>query len=152
MSSTSVKSRLNSTGFFTNLTNLFFIAAAALGVTFGVTGEETVQAFIAKNYEMIFQLVIPSVIALGFKIVEGIKQKVDFWKEIVKSPNFWNLTITTVLSAVTVFLPIAFPADAGENIYNAVQSTQLFSIITVVVTNVITPIWYYLRERNKQTT
>lgn len=144
--------KLKSTGFITNLINLAAIGAAAIGVSFGLTGEATLQAFVDKNYELIFQFVLPSVFALGFKIYEGIKSKLDFWKAIKDSPNFWNTAITTVLSAVTIFLPILFPADAGDQISDAVRGGQLFAIITVIVTNVITPIWYYFRDRNKKTT
>lgn len=147
MTNNQTKSRLNSTGFFTNLINLVFIAAAGLGVTFGMTGEETLQAFLAKNYEILFSVVLPSFLALVFKIVEAVGQKVNILKTIVNSPNFWNQAITVVLSAINIFVPIAFPADAGEKIYGAFEGMQLFTIVAVIATNVITPILYYLKDR-----
>lgn len=141
------KSKLNSTGFFTNLINLVLIAATGLGVTFGLTAEETLTAFMSKNYELMFSVILPSLLALIFKIVEAVSKKVDILKQIINSPNFWNQTITVVLSAVTVFVPIVFPVDAGEKIYGAFQGMQLFSIVMVIASNVITPILYYLKDR-----
>lgn len=146
------ETKLKSIGLFTNLTNLAMIALTALGVSFGLTAEDTVQAFVSKNYDLIFSILVPSIISGGFKIYEAIRGKVNIIETIVKSPNFWNATITTILSLITILVPIVFPPDAGKEISEAFASTQLFMIISVVVSNIITPIIYYIKDKKKALT
>lgn len=141
---------LNSTGFTVNIINLILIGFAALGVTTDLDGVSTVQAFLEKNYEEIFTFVVPSLIALGFKVWKTVQNKVDVWKTISASPNFWNYVVVTVLGVVTSLTTIVFPADAASSLVNAFMTMNIVAIGSAVLMNIITPVLYHLRDKKNK--
>ena len=144
-----MKSKLESTGFLVNMTNLLLAIVASFGVAVSIDGNQTITAIMTKNYDVLVTMVIPTLVAFGFKLTAFLKTKQSLWNKIKASPNFMTQLITTILSGVAIFVPIVFPADTGSSLAEAFKSMQLVSIITVIALNIITPVLYYFRDRKK---
>jgi hypothetical protein len=140
---------LKSTGFAVNTVNLLLIAMAALGITTDLDGATTIEALLTKNYEVIFTFIVPSLTGVIYKVWELVKMKVNIWQTLVKSPNFWNQVIVLILGVVTGITSIVFPEDAAGSVVDALVSMNLLAIVSAIAMNIITPILYALRNKNK---
>mgnify|MGYP001768452330 CR=1 FL=1 len=145
-----MKSRLESLNFLSSVTTILLILLGANNLELGFDPQVGIREVLAKNWEFIFTIAIPSLSTFSFKLVQKIQNKElnfrTFFRNLFQSPNALTQFFTVVFSALSG-LGIMFSDTVGAELANAISTGSLGLILTVVVTQVLNPILHFIMDR-----
>ena len=144
-----MKTRFQSTNFLTNVITLLFITLGIQNIQFTIEPGEAINEILAQNWDYIGNILLPALSGLLFKIIQKVKEKTWDWKKVIKSTNFWTQAIT-VFAGVLAGVGILLPENAAPELATAIFSGSVVTIITSVFANVLTPLWHFFKDRNKE--
>lgn len=146
-----MKSRLKSINFLNSTVTVLLILLGANGLDLGYDPIEGIQQILAKNWEFLATIVIPGTSTLIFRLVEKIKSKEltlrSFFMNVFKDANSLTQLLTLVFG-ILVTIGIMIAPNVGADLANAITEGSIFLILSIVVTNVLNPIWHFFKNRN----
>lgn len=146
-----MKSRLKSINFLNSVVTVLLILLGANGLDLGYDPIEGIQQILAKNWEFLATIVIPGTSTLIFRLVEKIKSKEltlrSFFMNVFKDANSLTQLLTLVFG-ILVTIGIMIAPNVGADLANAITEGSIFLILSIVVTNVLNPIWHFFKNRN----
>lgn len=140
-----MKSRLQSVNFLASTIAIVLIFFNIQGVDTTLDPNQTANELLAKNWEFMSQVMIPSLMAMVFKLVANIKAGLFSWKKVIQSPNFITAAVTLIATLLTG-LGYVIPATAGTEISDAILSGSTLSIIVAVLFNFANPLWHFIQD------
>ncbi len=145
-----VKSRFQSLNFLSSVITIIFIILGVNGLELGFDPQVGIQEVLAKNWEFIITIMIPSLATFTFKIIDKIRtgefKLRIFLSNLWKSPNGLTQAFTVVFSALSS-IGIMFSETVGADLAEAISTGSLGLILTVVVTQILNPIWHFIMDR-----
>lgn len=141
------KSRLESQNFLSNIITLLIISFGVWNVEFNINPDETAAAILSQNWEYILSMTVPSAVTLVIKLIKKNKENAIKLGDLIKSPNFWNQVIT-IIAMIFATIGIIIPDTAPQVITDAIFAGSIVTLIGAIVTQVLTPIWYFFTSRN----
>lgn len=144
-----MKKPIDSQNFLVNVITLVFIGLGISGVDVTLDPQETVTQLFAKNFEFLYSVFIPALVKLGFSLYKKIKEGTISLKAWIKTPNFVNQLIVLIAFLLTS-VGIMIPADASAQLTSAIFGSSIIALITAVITNVLTPLWYFFTKKQSQ--
>lgn len=145
-----MKRRIDSVNWYTTLVTLALSIIGALNIDVTIDGTEAVNQVLAKNWEYIVSILVPSVITMSTKLWDKIKNKTLVFKDIFKSPNFITQALSTIALLATL-INITFDSAMPQALSDAIFSGSIITILTALVAHVLNPIWHFIKDKfNKQ--
>jgi len=120
-----VKQRVDSINWYTSLVSLVLTAFAAWNIEVDLNANDVVNEVIAKNWNYIVTILVPSVITISMKLYTKYKAKLLKLKDLIKSPNFITQALS-VVALVTTLIGITFGSEIAINVKTIYIIISLF--------------------------
>ena len=134
--------------FWFSLLVFAFSVAAMLGIHFPQSAADTAtgltSAVKSGNLFAVIGLLTTSVLG---PVVAFIRKKPNIpASAIIGSSNFW-VYLGGFLVSIAMLVGIGIPADAPQQIVNAIEAKQWGALATLAFTAIANPIWRYFRDK-----
>lgn len=144
-------SRLRSINFLNSIVTVLLILLGANGLDLGYDPLAGVQEILAKNWEFVLTVMLPSTSTFILRLIDKLKNKEltlrSFFMNVFQNEN--SLTqLLTIVFGVLVMLGIAIAPTVGAELANAIAQGSIFMILSIVITQVLNPIWHFIKNRN----
>lgn len=141
-----VKQRVDSINWYTSLVSLVLTAFAAWNIEVDLNANDVVNEVIAKNWNYIVTILVPSVITISMKVYTKYKAKLLKLKDLIKSPNFITQALS-VVALVTTLIGITFGSEMPQAVSDAITSGSFITLLTALVAHVLNPIWHFIKDK-----